>query len=140
MLQVEDRFAIRDLIAAYVYGMDTNDIESVTKCFTRDAECFDITGKHWDGKLGGAAGFAKHWLVNPHKRKGQHHFQIIRHEPDGAGFKVISFWALHVWESADKSPVLSKLGQYTHTVTRADGRWLISHMKIEPWIVGDNAR
>ena len=141
MDQMQDRMAAQDLIAKYVYGMDTGDADYVTSLFTPEAECIDVTGRKWDRELGGVAGFTKHFLTTPHKRAGQHYFQIVNFEKAGdATYRVRSFWSLYIWKNAEtETPILRMLGLYTHTVVRANDRWLISHMKIEPWRAGDDA-
>jgi hypothetical protein len=141
MTSLQDRLDVQDLIAQYVYGMDTGDAEYVTSLFVPGAECIDVTGKRWDQNAGGVAGFAKHFLITPHKRAGQHYFQIVNFERvEEVTYRVRSFWSLYIWKNGENElPLLRMLGLYTHTVTRANDRWLISHMKIEPWRAGDEA-
>ena len=142
MDQMQDRMAAQDLIAQYVYGMDTGDAGYVTSLFVPGAECTDVTGKRWDQKAGGVAGFTKHFLTTPHKRGGQHYFQVVRFEQvEDVAYRVRSFWSLYIWKNGENElPKLRMLGLYTHTVKRANDRWLISDMKIEPWRSGDEAK
>jgi hypothetical protein len=142
MISLQDRMDVQDLIAQYVYGMDTGDADYVTSRFVPGAECIDVTGKRWDQKAGGVAGFTKHFLTTPNKRIGQHYFQVVRFEKvEDVTYRVRSFWSFYIWKNgANELPVLRMLGLYTHTVKRANGRWLISHMKIEPWRAGNEAK
>ncbi len=141
MNQLQDRMAAQELIARYVYGMDTGDADAVKSLFTPDAECIDVTGKKWDRESGGVAGFCKNFLTTPHKRAGQHYFQVVKFEKMAdVEYRVKSFWSFYIWKNAEREPpILRMLGLYTHTIARVDGQWLISHMKIEPWRAGDEA-
>ena len=70
-ISLEDRQAIYDTLARYVWSMDTGDIEGVVAMFTSDGVVKDITGKHWDAAAGGVRGFATHFLTRPNRRGGQ---------------------------------------------------------------------
>ena len=47
-ISLEDRQAIYDTLARYVWGMDTGDIAGVVATFTPDGVVKDVTGKRWD--------------------------------------------------------------------------------------------
>ena len=66
----EDRHAIYDTLARYVWGMDTGDIEGVVATLTADGVVKDVTGKRWDAAAGGVRGFASHFLTRPNRRGG----------------------------------------------------------------------
>src|SRR4029450_10122757 len=55
-ISLEDRQAIYDTLARYVWSMDTGDIEGVVATFTPDGVVKDITGKKWAGLAPGAPG------------------------------------------------------------------------------------
>ena len=141
MISLQDRSDVQDLIAQYVYGMDTGDADYVVGLFAPEADCIDVTGKTWDARSGGVAGFTKQFLTTPYKRIGQHYFQVVKFEKvDGVTYRVRSFWSFYIWKNGEQElPILRMIGLYTHTVTHANGQWLISHMKIEPWRAGDEA-
>ena len=90
-ISLEDRQAMYDTLARYVWGMDTADIEGVVATFTPDGVVKDVTGKRWDAAAGGVRGFATHFLTRPNRRGGQHHVQHLFVEPaDGGGYRVTS--------------------------------------------------
>jgi hypothetical protein len=64
-ISLEDRQAIYDTLAPYVWSMDTRDIEGVVTTFTPDGVVKDVTGKRWDAAAGGVRGFASHFLTRP---------------------------------------------------------------------------
>src|SRR5579884_4502895 len=62
----QDRAAIYDVLARYVWCMDTGDIEGVVATFTPDGAVQDRTGKRWDPP-DGARRFATHFLTDPNR-------------------------------------------------------------------------
>jgi SnoaL-like domain len=67
----EDRQAIYDTLAQYVWSMDTGDIEAIVTRFTPDGVVKDVTGKRWDAAAGGVRGFAGHFLTrHPPRHEG----------------------------------------------------------------------
>jgi hypothetical protein len=92
-ISLEDRQAIYDTLARYVWSMDTGDIEGVVAMFTPDGVVKDVTGKRWDVAVGGVRGFATHFLTRPNRRGGQHHVQhLFVEQVDGGGYRVTSYW------------------------------------------------
>ncbi|HSF33135.1 MAG TPA: nuclear transport factor 2 family protein [Candidatus Tectomicrobia bacterium] len=84
-ISLEDRQEIYDVLARYVWSMDTGDIEGVVATFTPDGVVKDVTGKSWDASAGGVRGFATQFLTRPNRRGGQHHVQhlFVEHAEGG---------------------------------------------------------
>jgi hypothetical protein len=133
-LSLEDRHAIYDTLARYVWGMDTGDIDAVVATFTPDGVVRDVTGKRWDATAGGVRGFATHFLSRPNRRGGQHHVQhlFIEHT-DGGGYRLISYWVSMQWEAQNDRKFIRAMGSYADTCVQVDGQWLIQEKIIDPW-------
>jgi SnoaL-like protein len=133
-LSLEDRQALYDTLARYVWSMDTGDIEGVVATFTADGVVKDVTGKRWDAAAGGVKGFASHFLARPNRRGGQHHVQPLFVEPaDGGGCRVISYWVSIQWEVEGDRKFIRAMGSYTDTCVKVDGHWRIKEKIIDPW-------
>lgn len=114
--------------------MDAGEIDTVASLFTPDGSVRDISGKLWDASAGGPRGFATQWLVPPGARRGQHWIQRMRTERVSDDcYRLFSYWSSTLWEAASPAPVPSKLGTYTDTVVRRDGRWMIREKIIDRW-------
>jgi hypothetical protein len=133
-LSLEDRQAIYDTLARYVWSMDTGDIAGVVAVFTPDGVVKDVTGKRWDAGAGGVRGFATHFLTRPNRRGGQHHVQhlFVDKATDG-GYRVTSYWVAIHWDTADDSKGIRAMGSYVDTCVQVEGKWLIKEKIIDPW-------
>jgi hypothetical protein len=133
-LSLEERQAMYDTLARYVWCMDTGDIEGVVAVFTPDGVVKDVTGKRWDAAAGGARGFATHFLTRPNRRGGQHHVQHLFVEPvDGSGFRITSYWVSIRWDTDGDQKAIRAMGSYVDTCVKVHGKWLIKEKIIDPW-------
>jgi hypothetical protein len=133
-LSLEDRQAMYDTLARYVWSMDTGDIEGVVATFTPDGVVKDITGKRWDAQEGGVRGFATHFLTRPHRRGGQHHVQhLFVENAAGGGYRVTSYWLSLRWDTEGDTKSIRSLGSYVDTCVKVGGTWRIKEKIIAPW-------
>jgi hypothetical protein len=133
-ISLEDRQAIYDTLARYVWSMDTGDIEGVVAMFTSDGVVKDVTGKRWDAAAGGVRGFATHFLTRPHRRGGQHHVQhLFAEQADGGGCRVTSYWVSIQWDAEGDRKFIRAMGSYVDTCIKVNGQWLIKEKIIDPW-------
>ncbi|HSF30187.1 MAG TPA: nuclear transport factor 2 family protein [Candidatus Tectomicrobia bacterium] len=133
-ISLEDRQALYDTLARYVWGMDTGDIEGVVAIFTSDGVVKDVTGKRWDAAAGGVRGFATHFLRRPHRRGGQHHVQHLFVEPAERGrYRVTSYWVSIQWDAEGDEKFIRAMGSYVDTCVKVAGRWRIQEKIIDPW-------
>ena len=133
-ISLEDRQEIYDVLARYVWSMDTGDIAGVVATFTPDGVVKDVTGKRWDAAQGGARGFATHFLTRPNRRGGQHHVQhLFVEKAEGEGYRVTSYWVSITWDTAGDHKAIRAMGSYVDTCVKVDGEWLIKEKIIDPW-------
>jgi hypothetical protein len=130
----EDRQAIYDTLARYVWSMDTGDIEGVAATFTPNSMVKDVNGKRWDAAAGGVRGFATHFLTRPNRRGWQHHVQHLLVEPaEGEGYRVTSYWVSIQWDAEGDKKFIRAMGSYSDTCVKVNGRWRIKEKLIDPW-------
>ena len=129
-----DRQEIYDVLAWYVWCIDTGDREGVVGCFTPDGIVKDISGNLWDAAKEGALGFAKRYINPPGRIGGQHWVQHLAVEDAGEGaYRVTSYWySANPPREGGPKPI-SQLGRYIDTCVKLDGRWLIREKIIDPW-------
>jgi hypothetical protein len=133
-LSLEDRQAMYDTLARYVWGMDTGDIEAVVATFTPDGVVKDITGKRWHAEAGGARGFATYFLARPNRRGGQHHVQhLFVDKAEGGAYRVTSYWFSIQWNTEIDSRSIRAMGSYVDTCVNVGGQWLIQEKIIDAW-------
>jgi hypothetical protein len=133
-ISLEDRQAIYDTLARYVWGMDTGDIEGVVATFTPDGVVKDVTGKRWDAAAGGVRGFATHFLTQPNRRGGQHHVQhLFVDAAEGGGYRVTSYWVSIRWSTEGDQKAIRAMGSYVDMCVQVNGQWLIKEKIIDPW-------
>jgi hypothetical protein len=133
-ISLEDRQEIYDILARYVWSMDTGDIEGVVATFTSDGVVKDVTGKRWDTAAGGVRGFATHFLTRPNRRGGQHHVQhLFVEHADGGGYRVTSYWVSIQWNIKGDEKFIRAIGSYVDTCVKVNGHWRIKEKLIDPW-------
>ncbi|MGE3538973.1 MAG: nuclear transport factor 2 family protein [Candidatus Tectimicrobiota bacterium] len=133
-ISLETRQAIYDMLARYIWGMDTGDIEGVVATFTPDGVVQDVTGRRWDAAAGGARGFATHFLTRPNRRGSQHHVQHLFVEAAaGGGYLVISYWVSMQWDAATGERAIRAMGSYHDICVQVQGQWRIKEKIIAPW-------
>jgi hypothetical protein len=133
-ISLEDRQAITDTLARYVWCMDTRNIEGVVAVFTQDGVIRDRTGKVWDATNGGVRAFATHFLTMPDRPVSQHWMQQMAVESVAAStYRVTSYWALLALDAATGDKTFRSFGSYRDTCVKVDGVWLIKEKLIDPW-------
>lgn len=133
-LSLEDRRAIMDTLARYVWCMDTRNIEGVVAVFTPDGVIKDITGKVWDETAGGVRAFATHFLTLPERPVSQHWMQHMIVEGVGTfAYCVTSYWALLALDADTGDKAFRSFGSYRDTCVCRNGEWLIVEKRIDSW-------
>ncbi|MCZ6874285.1 MAG: nuclear transport factor 2 family protein [bacterium] len=133
-ISLQDRQAITDTLARYVWCMDTRNIEGVVAVFTQDGVVRDVTGKVWDKSTGGVRAFATHFLTLPERPVSQHWMQHMLVEDVGASaYRVTSYWALLALDAETGDKTFRSFGSYRDTSVNVNGVWLIKEKRIDAW-------
>ena len=135
---LEDREAIRDLLAAYGSTLDARDFKGFSELFARDVG-------EWNGGMGVARGPAairtlmEKTIGSGGRGTGSHNFHIFsnaRIELHGDRATAVSKWAFIV-QGDDGKPQLVYLGHYDDKLIRQDGRWKFLQRKVTTDIPGE---
>ena len=90
-ITLEDRQAIYDTLARYVWCMDTGNLEGVVAAFTDHGVIKDITGKLWDARAGGVRGFVAHFLMRPNRDLQRRAGSLSQPDPDPVARRRVFF-------------------------------------------------
>ncbi len=133
-ISLEDRQAITDTLARYVWCMDTRNIEGTVAVFTLDGVIRDVTGKVWDETTGGVRAFATHFLTLPERPVSQHWMQHMVVEGVGASaYRVTSYRALLALDAETGDKTFRSFSSYRDTSVNVNGVWLIKEKRIDAW-------
>lgn len=133
----DDRAAIEDLMARYLFAMDWNDFDAYAAMFTEDGELEFARGsavgrekigetvkafKESIGKIytdqNGDPAALRHVIAH----------KVIRVEGDRAW--ATSFWYEMANDGPDGAPKIGTFGHYEDELQRVDGEWLFSRRSI----------
>jgi SnoaL-like protein len=130
----EDRIAINDLLAQYVWALDTGAVDLLVDCFTPDAvvieEVFEEPDR-WEGREN-IRRFAEHFRHVPSFPGRQHHITNTVVRGDSERCSVRSF-AL-VTECQGEPPYLIRFaGYWDDKLAKVAGKWLFTERTIRLW-------
>lgn len=132
--QLEDRFAIQDLLARYAWALDTGDVDALVACFVPDGVLIEDVfeeADHWRGhdelrRLG------EHYRSVPNFPGRQHHVTQVQIDGAGAWRAVRSF--TFVTECRGEPPYVVRFaGYYEDQVVKVDGVWLFNERLMRLW-------
>jgi uncharacterized protein (TIGR02246 family) len=129
---VEDKDAIREVLAEYCFRLDGGRLDEMAALFTEDGT--------WDtafGKATGRAAIAElarslRARAEQPRPRAVHLTTNIAIDLDGAHARVRSNWM--VAQNGPQGPKVGSGGAYVDEMVRADGRWLFRHRKIDRFI------
>jgi uncharacterized protein (TIGR02246 family) len=129
---VEDKDAIREVLAEYCFRLDDGRFAEMAALFTEDGT--------WDtafGKATGRAAIAElarslRARAEEPRPRAVHLVTNIAIALDGARGQVRSNWM--VLQNGPQGPRVGSGGAYIDEMVRADGRWLFRYRKIDRFI------
>ena len=129
---VEDKDAIREVLAEYCFRLDDGRFAEMAALFTEDGT--------WDTAFGKATGLAAiAELASSLRQRGEqprpravHLVTNIAITLDGVRARVRSNWML--MENSRQGPRIGSGGAYVDEMVGTDGRWLFHYRKIDRFI------
>ncbi len=128
---LEEKDAIREVLATYCFHLDAGEFEAMAALFTEDGT--------WHTDFGQGTGHAR---IIAHARslragsaprpRGVHLTTNIVITLDGERAQVRSNWA--VAQNSDGGPLVSSAGGYADEMVKQNGRWLFRYRKIDRFI------
>ncbi len=132
--KVEDKDAIRELMAEYCFRLDDGRYDDMAALFAEDGT--------WDTAFGRASGRAAiaelarsiRARAGAERPRAAHLVTNIVITLDGARAEVRSNWM--VMQNDPQGPKIGSGGGYADQIVRQDGRWLFHYRKIDRFIAG----
>ena len=113
--RIEDREAIRDLLATYCYGIAAKDLEAVLSLFTADCRV-EVLGTEYEGETGLRSLYADSLAVDPKPFVHNHWIEI----QDGRSARGKAVFEIR--QARDGKPE-SSVGCYEDEYLKQDGAW-----------------
>ena len=133
--QLEEKDAIREVMARYCFALDDGRFADMAALFTDDG-----TWQTFFGKATGrqaiadfAAGLRAHRAVNP---RAIHHVTNIVITLDGDTAKVRSNWT--TVQNAPEGPKIGSGGAYDDEMVKIGGEWFFKYRTIDRYIRPEN--
>lgn len=131
---VEDKDAIRELLAEYCFRLDDGRYDDMAALFTEDGT--------WDTAFGKATGRAAiaglarslRARAGPDRPRAVHLVTNIAIALDSTRARVRSNWM--VMQNSPAGPKIGSGGAYIDDIVERDGRWLFHYRKIDRFIAG----
>jgi 3-phenylpropionate/cinnamic acid dioxygenase small subunit len=126
---VEDKDAIRELMAEYCFRLDDGRYDDMAALFTEDGA--------WDtafGKATGRAALARDIRARADRPRAAHLVTNIVIALDGAHARVRSNWM--VMRNSSEGPKVGSGGAYADDIVQQNGIWLFRYRKIDRFIAG----
>jgi 3-phenylpropionate/cinnamic acid dioxygenase small subunit len=131
---VEDKDAIRELMAEYCFRLDDGRYDDMAALFTEDGA--------WDTAFGKATGRAAiaalardiRARAGADRPRAAHLVTNIVIALDGVHARVRSNWM--VMQNSSEGPKIGSGGAYADDIVQQNGRWLFRYRKIDRFIAG----
>jgi len=133
---LEDKDAIREVMAQYCFALDDGRFDDMAACFTEDGTWHTAFGKATGRKAIAefAAGLRAH-RPGPTPR-AIHHVTNIVIALSGDSAKVRSNWT--TVQNSPQGPKIGSGGAYDDEMARVGGQWLLSYRTIDRYIRPEN--
>jgi len=128
---LEEKDAIREVLAQYCFALDDGRFDDMAACFTEDGTWQTFFGKATGRKAIAefAAGLRAHRTENP---RAIHHVTNIVITLDGDTAKVRSNWT--TVQNSSEGPKVGSGGSYDDEMVKVDGRWYFRYRTIDRYI------
>ncbi len=126
---LEDKEAIRELVARYCHTIDAGRTEEWVACFTEDG-VFDspILGR-WEGRAK-LREFTKHYAEWTGDATARHNVSNLLIELDGERARVECYLLMTHATAGETHVVVS--GTYEHRLAKVDGAWRFREVHVRP--------
>jgi uncharacterized protein (TIGR02246 family) len=128
--ELEEKDAIREVMAEYCFRLDNDRFADMAALFTEDGTWDTFFGKG-TGRDGVEA-FVRGLRGSAVRPRAIHHVTNIVIKLDGTTAKAFSNWM--TVQNSEQGPKIGSAGSYTDDLVKQDGRWLFRYRKIDRFI------
>ena len=128
---LEEKDAIREVMAEYCFRLDNDRFADMAALFTEDGT--------WDTAFGKGTGRAEVEALVQRIRQSAtvrpraiHHVTNIVIKLEGSSAKIFSNWM--TVQNSEQGPKIGSAGSYTDDMVKQGGRWLFRYRKIDRFI------
>jgi SnoaL-like domain len=129
---VEDKDAIREVLAEYCFRLDDGRFAEMAALFTEDGTWETAFGKATGGAAIAELASSLRERAEQPRPRAVHLVTNIVIALDGARAEVRSNWM--VMQNSPQGPRIGSGGAYIDEMVRVDGRWLLRYRKIDRFI------
>jgi uncharacterized protein (TIGR02246 family) len=129
--QLEEKDAIRDVMAEYCLRLDNDRFAEMAALFTEDGTWDTAFGKG-TGRQEIAALVQRIRQAGMSRPRAIHHVTNVVIKVDGAGATAFSNWV--VVQNSEHGPKIGSAGSYADELVKQDGGWLFHYRKIDRFI------
>jgi uncharacterized protein (TIGR02246 family) len=132
IIATEDRHAIEDLYAEYVWALDSGDVPAFLALFTQDAVFGDTAGNIYKGH--DAIGTYVRALTTSAPFRGrQHIISHLRYHPSAGRIGVKAYWLVTKWTKATGAKTVEVSGHSDDVFVHAGGQWRFAQRLVHYW-------
>ena len=131
-LAIEDRMAIEDLYADYVWALDSGDVKGFLTLFTTDAVFGDTAGNRYKGHAE-IGGYVTKLVTSAPFRGRQHFLSGFRYAADGDRVGIKAYWLVTKWVKATGVKTVEVSGHSDDAAVKVGGRWRFSQRIVHYW-------
>src|ERR1700760_656685 len=130
MSDLDEKDAIRELMAEYCFRLDNDRFAEMAALFTTDGT--------WDTAFGKGTGqdgieaLVRRLRGTRARARVIHHVTNIVIKLDGSTAKCFSNWV--TVQNSEQGPKIGSAGSYADDLVKQDGRWLFRYRKIDRFI------
>lgn len=135
-IDVHDYLGIQQLVATYVWALDTADLATLSTLFTEDAIMRDTSGREYKGKPAILAYFSE-LTQSPRFRGRQHHIDHPLFERTEEGYVCRSYWTVTKWDSAAGTKLIEVAGHSRDVYVRRGDCWVFQERLLYYWTSAD---
>ena len=138
-LSVEDRLDIQELLARYVWALNTGDADGVVACFTEDGYLEHQPEGRFVGRGRIREFLDQLWYSKPGWFIGRQHLAnhfLITREGDGAA-RLKAYFSILQHNLDYRTSFVFGLGNWDNVCVKQDGVWLFKSLTVEKWLGDD---
>jgi uncharacterized protein (TIGR02246 family) len=131
-IATDDRHAIEDLYAEYVWALDSGDVKGFLALFTPDAVFGDTAGNIYQGH-GAIGAYVRDLVARPVFRGRQHIISHLRYQPSAGRIGVKAYWLVTKWAKASGAKTVEVSGHSDDVFVYTGGQWRFAQRLVHYW-------
>jgi uncharacterized protein (TIGR02246 family) len=132
IIATDDRHAIEDLYAEYVWALDSGDVPAFLTLFAPDAVFGDTAGHIYKGHDAIGA-YVRALTTSPPFRGRQHIISHLRFRPSNGNVGVKAYWLVTKWSKASGAKTVEVSGHSDDVFVHVGGQWRFAQRLVHYW-------